>query len=73
MSPSRRRPRKAKIRLTTPFGDLTEEEKQFVYSHVRRFFEEVETKKYKVHVRVFLARYRGYAQCPDCQGSRLRA
>ncbi len=39
----------------TPFGDLSEKEKQFVYSHVRRFFEEVETKKYKVHVRVFLA------------------
>jgi excinuclease ABC subunit A len=36
-------------------------------------FAEVETKKYKVHVRVFLSRYRGYANCPDCHGSRLRA
>jgi excinuclease ABC subunit A len=36
-------------------------------------FAEVETKKYKVHVRVFLSRYRGYAHCPDCNGSRLRA
>ncbi|HYP13556.1 MAG TPA: excinuclease ABC subunit UvrA, partial [Bryobacteraceae bacterium] len=27
---------------------------------------------YKVHVRVFLSRYRGYAECPDCRGSRLR-
>src|SRR5207248_1986993 len=26
----------------------------------------------KVHVRVFLSRYRGYAKCPDCEGSRLR-
>ncbi len=65
--------KKAKLRLKTPFGDLSEQDKQFVYSHVRRFFEEVEKKKYKVHVRVFLARYRGYAQCPDCNGSRLRA
>ena len=29
-------------------------------------------KKYKVHVRVFLSRYRGYLVCPDCDGSRLR-
>ena len=35
-------------------------------------FSEVETKKYKVHVRVFLSRYRGYTLCPDCGGSRLR-
>jgi excinuclease ABC subunit A len=65
--------KKVKVRLKAPFADLTIEEKQFVYDHVRRFFEEVETKKYKVHVRVFLSRYRGYAECPDCKGSRLRA
>src|SRR6185503_14313293 len=29
-------------------------------------------KKYKVHVRVFLSRYRGYLTCPDCDGARLR-
>ena len=33
----------------------------------------MEKKKYKVHVRVFLSRYRGYTLCPDCGGSRLRA
>ena len=44
-----------------------------VVKAVHDFFAEVETKKYKVHVRVFLSRYRGYAQCPDCKGSRLRA
>ena len=65
--------KKNKIPLKVPFGDLTEEQRQFVYDHVRRFFAEVETKKYKVHVRVFLSRYRGYAECPDCHGSRLRA
>ncbi len=64
---------KGKVRLNVPFAELSPLEKQFVYEHVRRYFAEVETKKYKVHVRVFLSRYRGYAECPDCHGSRLRA
>ncbi|MGI8742914.1 MAG: excinuclease ABC subunit UvrA [Bryobacteraceae bacterium] len=68
-----RRANKGKARLNVPFADLRPDEKEFVYDHVRRFFKEIETKKYKVHVRVFLSRYRGYAQCPDCKGSRLRA
>jgi excinuclease ABC subunit A len=67
-----KRAARGKVRLRTPFCDLTEEERDFVQQHVRRFFEEVERKKYKVHVRVFLSRYRGYARCPDCGGSRLR-
>ena len=36
------------------------------------FFAWLERKKYKLHVRVFLSRYRGYATCPDCGGTRLR-
>ena len=55
-----------------PFYQLREKEVEFVRDHVRRFFKEVETKKYKVHVRVFMSRYRGYTMCPDCGGSRLR-
>ena len=39
---------------------------------VRGFFEYLERKKYKLHVRVFLSRYRGYSVCPDCGGLRLR-
>ena len=39
---------------------------------VRGFFNHLERKKYKLHVRVFLSRYRGYSLCPDCNGSRLR-
>ena len=39
---------------------------------IRRFFDHLESKKYKLHVRVFLSRYRGYAQCPECRGARLR-
>jgi excinuclease ABC subunit A len=64
---------KRKVPLNVPFCDLKPEQKRFIVDHVRLFFAEVETKKYKVHVRVFLSRYRGYAECPDCKGSRLRA
>jgi excinuclease ABC subunit A len=42
------------------------------YDGVRGFFRWLERKKYKVHVRVFLSRYRGYLPCPDCGGARLR-
>ncbi|MGE5199383.1 MAG: excinuclease ABC subunit UvrA, partial [Rhodospirillaceae bacterium] len=38
----------------------------------RGFFRWLERKKYKVHVRVFLSRYRGYLTCPECDGTRLR-
>jgi excinuclease ABC subunit A len=63
---------RGKVRLSVPFYQLREKEIEFVRDHVRRFFKEVETKKYKVHVRVFMSRYRGYTTCPDCGGSRLR-
>jgi excinuclease ABC subunit A len=62
----------AKVRCNVAFADLTDREKNFVYEHARRFFAEVEKKKYKVQVRVFLSRYRGYAECPECKGGRLR-
>ena len=63
---------KRKVPLNVPFCDLKPADKRFIIDHVRRFFAEVESKKYKVHVRVFLSRYRGYAECPECRGSRLR-
>ncbi|MGC4048656.1 MAG: excinuclease ABC subunit UvrA [Paludibaculum sp.] len=62
-----------KVRPNVPYVDLKPAEKAVVLDAIRRFFVEVETKKYKVHVRVFLSRYRGYTQCPACGGSRLRA
>ncbi len=40
---------------------------------VHGFFAQMERKKYKLHVRVMLSKYRGYAECPDCRGQRLRA
>jgi excinuclease ABC subunit A len=67
-----------RIRFDVPFCDLTEEEQQLVLEGgkkidgIRQFFNFLETKKYKLHVRVFLSRYRGYTRCPECQGSRLR-
>jgi len=63
---------KGAVRLRTPFCDLTEGEREIVDSFIRRFFDHLETKKYKLHVRVFLSRYRGYALCPECKGARLR-
>jgi len=67
-----------KVRMNVPFCDLSEEERNYVieggpgFAGVRGFFAYLETKKYKLHVRVFLSRYRGYARCPDCGGARLR-
>ncbi|CAG0991608.1 partial UvrABC system protein A, partial [Burkholderiales bacterium] len=39
---------------------------------VRRFFEWLESKAYKMHIRVLLSRYRSYTLCPTCQGARLK-
>jgi len=81
----KRAARKKGTRLDVPWGDLTDEERKFVvdgdpstgsgqvdYEGIRGFFRWLERKKYKVHVRVFLSRYRGYLACPDCGGARLR-
>jgi excinuclease ABC subunit A len=74
----KRAARKAKLRLDIPWASLTDDEKRFVveggddYDGIRGFFRWLERKKYKVHVRVFLSRYRGYLTCPDCGGARLR-
>ncbi|MGA2328490.1 MAG: excinuclease ABC subunit UvrA [Bryobacteraceae bacterium] len=62
-----------RVRFDVPFSELSRQERDLVLKHVREFFAFLETKKYKVHVRVFLSRYRGYAQCPVCHGARLRA
>ncbi|HMF98839.1 MAG TPA: excinuclease ABC subunit UvrA [Vicinamibacterales bacterium] len=74
----KRAARKAKVRLDVPWSELSNQEKTFVvegsaeFDGVRGFFRWLERKKYKVHVRVFLSRYRGYLTCPDCGGARLR-
>ena len=74
----KRAAKKAKVRLDVPWAELTDAEKRFVIDGgedcdgIRGFFRWLERKKYKVHVRVFLSRYRGYLTCPDCGGARLR-
>src|SRR5665213_2626291 len=69
----------AGIPLDTPWYDLTPDQQRFIedgsgsFPGIRGFFAALERKKYKLHVRVFLSKYRGYALCPDCRGQRLRA
>ena len=70
--------RSEKISMTTPFNQLSRSEHHAIiegrgdFGGVRGFFDWMETKKYKLHVRVFLSKYRGYTLCPDCKGGRLR-
>jgi excinuclease ABC subunit A len=70
----------------TPWEDMSEEDRAWVWNGdsdwaghwnrqwygVRHFFEWLETKAYKLHVRVMLSRYRSYSVCPACGGSHLK-
>ncbi|MCC6742689.1 MAG: excinuclease ABC subunit UvrA [Acidobacteria bacterium] len=68
------------IPAKVPFADLEQYQQEMIYAGdpdlgyegVHGFFEWLETKKYKLHVRVFLSKYRGYTLCPGCRGGRLR-
>jgi excinuclease ABC subunit A len=70
--------RSASVRLDVPFAELTDAERKYIiegddeFGGIQGFFRTLERKKYKVHVRVFLSRYRGYQSCPTCGGTRLR-
>jgi excinuclease ABC subunit A len=70
--------RSAGIPLEVAWQDLTPAQQNYILKGddkwwgVRGFFDYLERKKYKLHVRVFLSRYRGYSVCPDCGGLRLR-
>ncbi len=67
-----------RIPMNVAFNQLTRPQQRAVingkngWGGVRGFFDWLDTKKYKLHVRVFLSKYRGYTRCPDCDGSRLR-
>jgi len=67
------------IPLSVAWCDLEEDQRQLIlqgegkFPGIKGFFSLLERKKYKLHVRVFLSRYRGYATCQDCGGQRLRA
>jgi excinuclease ABC subunit A len=68
----------ANIDIKKPYADLEDYQQNCIiygdegWRGIKGFFQWLDTKKYKLHVRVFLAKYRGYTKCPDCLGSRLR-
>ncbi len=75
--------RKRGIPLDVPWRDLDPEEQRWViegegdwedglWYGAKRFFDWLETKSYKMHIRVLLSRYRAYTPCTACHGSRLK-
>ena len=75
----RRQAEELRIPMDVPWRELPEAVRETVlrgkggFVGVFGFFALMERKKYKLHVRVMLSKYRGYAECPDCRGQRLRA
>ena len=70
--------KKQKISLQTPWKDLPKNQRDMLWNGTKDFFgvkglfEYLDQMKYKMHVRVFISRYRSGSQCPECHGSRLR-
>jgi len=69
--------RRYSVRTDVPVARLSAHERAVLidgrgpFYGIRGFFDWLETKRYKIHVRVLLARYRAYTPCPDCRGARL--
>jgi excinuclease ABC subunit A len=67
------------VPMDVPWREMREAAREIVlrgnekFEGVHGFFAQMERKKYKLHVRVMLSKYRGYAECPECRGQRLRA
>ena len=67
-----------RIPLTVPFKDLSAEQVSFIkegykgFDGIDGFFKHLETKTYKMGIRILLSKYRGYTTCAACRGSRLR-
>jgi excinuclease ABC subunit A len=70
--------KQVEIPLDVPWAELDAAQQELIldgdgkFLGVRGFFKYLERKKYKLHIRVFLSRYRGYSTCPECRGTRLR-
>jgi len=70
--------RRLSVDPTRAWEELGEHERAFVYEGdgkfpgINVFFEEIESYRYKLHVRVFLSRYRSQSPCPVCRGARLK-
>ncbi|HEX5471162.1 MAG TPA: excinuclease ABC subunit UvrA [Lacipirellulaceae bacterium] len=66
--------------IDVPFAQLTDEQRKIVeegvhernFGGLKGFFRWLERRKYKMHLRVFLSRWRKYLPCPACGGARLR-
>jgi excinuclease ABC subunit A len=67
-----------KIDIDAPWHRLTERDLDLVwngkgeYDGIRGLFRKLERQNYKMHYRIFHARFRGYTRCPECSGNRLR-
>jgi len=68
-----------RIPTDRPWRELTSEQHDLLFTHSSReyrgvepWFKRLERKAYKMHVRVFLAKYRGQFLCPECRGARLK-
>lgn len=70
--------RKAGLDLQKPYAEFDEQEKKLLFEGgagfygINDFFEDLENRRYKLHVRVFLSRYRRAVRCPSCNGKRLK-
>jgi len=71
--------KKYKISMQTPWNELSETHRNMIwkghenYWGIEGLFKYLDSIKYKMHVRIFVARFRSPKICPDCQGSRLRS
>jgi len=70
--------KKRGVDVTRPYAELDPKDREWIYeggdglTGIQGFFEEVESYRYKLHVRVFLSRYRSQWPCPRCSGARLK-
>ncbi len=70
--------RRYRIPTQKPFQELSDYQKDIIlngkgeFIGLKGFFDWMEGKRYKVHYRVFLSKYRSYTSCPDCKNSRLK-
>ncbi len=70
--------RRLRIPIQKPFDELQPEQKEIIlygkdeFIGIKGFFDWMEGKRYKVHYRVFLSKYRDYTPCPSCHNTRLK-
>ncbi len=66
------------IPLDVPYAELDDEARRLIWEGkgswygIRGYFDYIESKTYKMHFRVLMARYRSYLRCPECGGRRFR-